>query len=117
MDKRNLRIGDYVKDPNNYGYTIRVGIDELRYAELFQPAPLYDDFFTKNGIIGEEIGGEINYYLSKGPISIRANKVGEKWNVSVRNMAEKRKFEGEIMAIHEFQHVLDDCFVHIRVLS
>ena len=117
MDNRNLRIGDYVKDPNNYGYICRVGIDELRYSEIFQPAPLYEEFFTKNGINAEEVAGETAYFLEKGPIIINARKQGEVWLVSVRNMHEKRKFEGEIRYLHEFQHVLDDCLIHIRLLS
>ena len=57
------------------------------------------------------------YFLEKGPIIINARKQGEVWLVSVRNMHEKRKFEGEIRYLHEFQHVLDDCLIHIRLLS
>ena len=117
MDKRNLRIGDYVKDPNNYGYVCRVGIDELRYAEIFQPAPLYEEFFTKNGIMPEGIMGETAYFLNTGPILINARKKGETWLVTVRNMADNRKFDGEIRHIHEFQHILDDCHVNLRLLS
>jgi len=118
MDKRNLRIGDYVKDPNNFGYTIKVGLDELRYSELFNPAPLYEEFFTKNGFEVQELGGETNYFLSKGPVSIRANRVDEiLWSVSVRNLRDKRKFEGEIRAIHELQHATSDCLVNIPFLS
>ena len=48
MDRRVLKIGNFVQDAKNQGYAIRVGISEMHYTELFEPIKLTDEFFLSN---------------------------------------------------------------------
>jgi hypothetical protein len=37
MDKRNIRIGDWICDASNYNYVLRAGINEIQCAHIFTP--------------------------------------------------------------------------------
>lgn len=117
MDIRELRVGNYVKDPKNCGYTIRLELDDLHFAHLFQPAPLYGGFFEKNGIGKECIGEETHYFVSNEDMSIAATKEEELWSVRVINFRKNMSFTGRIGAIHEFQNILSDCGLYMKLLS
>ena len=47
MDKRNMRIGDFVRDPEQNDNLI-VTLNEIGYSELFEGIPLNRRFFDKN---------------------------------------------------------------------
>ena len=47
MDKRNMRIGDFVRDQAQNENLI-VTLNEIDYSELFEGIPLTSQFFNKN---------------------------------------------------------------------
>ena len=59
MDRRVLKIGNFVQDAKNQGYAIRVGISEMHYTELFEPIKLTDEFFLSNEFKVQEFNGEL----------------------------------------------------------
>ena len=115
MDKRVLRIGDFVQDAKNQGYAIRVGISEMHYTELFEPIKLTDEFFLSNEFKLQEFNGEKNYYRQDEAKSVVAhqNKSGS-WDIDIRNGQDFR-YIGKLTAIHEVQNALFECRVYWKI--
>lgn len=114
MNKQNMRIGDYVRDPMQ-NYNLRVGLNEIAYSEIFEGIALTKKFFEKNGFaVDTATGNEVLYKQDEG-IFVTAEDKGEgKWFVQVRHgdMA----FVGNIFTVHHFQHLLVDCLVFWKIL-
>lgn len=115
MDKRVLRIGDFVQDTKNQGYAIRVGISEMHYTELFEPIKLTDEFFLSNEFKMQEFNGEKNYYRQDEAKSVVAhqNKSGS-WDIDIRNGQDFR-YIGRLTAVHEVQNALSECFIYWKI--
>lgn len=115
MDKRVLRIGDFVQDAKNQGYAIRVGISEMHYTELFEPIKLTDEFFLSNEFKLQEFNEEKNYYRQDEAKSVVAhqNKSGS-WDIDIRNGQDFR-YIGRLTAIHELQNALSECFIYWEI--
>lgn len=115
MDKRVLRIGDFVQDAKNQGCAIRVGISEMHYTELFEPIKLTDEFFLSNEFKLQEFNGEKNYYRQDEAKSVVAhqNKSGS-WDIDIRNGQDFR-YIGKLTAIHEVQNALSECFIYWKI--
>ena len=115
MDKRVLRIGDFVQDAKNQGYAIRVGISEMHYTELFEPIKLTDEFFLSNEFKMQEFNGEKKYYRQDEAKSVVAhqNKSGS-WDIDIRNGQDFR-YIGKLTAIHEVQNALSECFIYWKI--
>lgn len=113
MDKRELRVGDFVKDPAQ-NYTMRVGVEEIACAELFEGLPLTRGFFDKNGFrVDTTIGKEV-LYKQDGEILVMAEDNGAgKWFVRVRHGT--TTFSGEIFTVHHYQHILSDTRVYWKI--
>ena len=62
MDKRNMRIGDFVRDPEQ-NENLRVTLNEIEYSEIFEGIPLKRRFFDKNAF---KALGKIKIALSNG---------------------------------------------------
>ena len=89
MDRRVLKIGNFVQDAKNQGYAIRVGISEMHYTELFEPIKLTDEFFLSNEFKVQEFNGEKNYY--------------------------RFRYIGKLTAIHEVQNALSECHIYWKI--
>ena len=114
MDKRNMRIGDFVKDPVQ-NYNLRVTLNEIEYSELFEGIPLTRRFFDKNDFaVDSTTGNEVLYKQDGGIFVTVEDKGAGKWFVQVRhgNMT----FAGDIFTVHHFQHLLVDCLVFWKIL-
>ena len=114
MDNRNMRIGDFVKDPVQ-NYNLRVTLNEIEYSELFEGIALTRRFFDKNGFAVDTTTGNKVLYKQDGGIFVTAEEKGAgKWFVQVRhgNMT----FAGDIFTVHHFQHLLVDCLVFWKIL-
>ena len=115
MDKRVLRIGDFVQDAKNQGYAIRVGISEMHYTELFEPITLTDEFFLANGFKAEEFNGEKNYYRHDDTMVVVAHQnINGSWDIDIRNGYDFR-YIGKLTAIHEVQNALSECFIYWKI--
>ena len=115
MDRRVLKIGNFVQDAKNQGYAIRVGISEMLYTELFEPIELTDEFFLSNEFKVQEFNGEKNYYRQDEAKSVVAhqNKSGS-WDIDIRNGQEFR-YIGKLTAVHEVQNALSECFIYWEI--
>ena len=112
MNRKELRCGDFVQDTKQ-GVILQVGLVELRCADQFSPVPLSEEFFEKNGVARTELEGETIFFENKGPIIINARKNGKYWSVILRNLGERKfHYEGDIEAVHEFQHAMADCKIY-----
>lgn len=104
MDKRSIRIGNWVCDASNYNYELRVGINELEYANIFVPvkiAPRFLSIFREDDIAGV-------YYKEENGAIVSIQKEGEGlWRLSIHTSSSK--FEGYIRYVHELQNLLWDC--------
>ena len=115
MDKRVLRIGDFVQDAKNQGYAIRVGISEMHYTELFEPIKLTDEFFLSNEFKLQEFNGEKNYYRQDEAKSVVAHQnINGSWDIDIRNGYDFR-YIGKLTAIHEVQNALSECFIYWKI--
>lgn len=115
MDRRVLKIGNFVQDAKNQGYAIRVGISEMHYTELFEPIKLTDEFFLSNEFKMQEFNGEKNYYRQEDTKGVVAhqNKSGS-WDIDIRNGQDFR-YIGKLTAIHEVQNALSECFIYWKI--
>lgn len=115
MDRRVLKIGNFVQDTKNQGYAIRVGISEMHYTELFEPIKLTDEFFLANGFEMQELNGERNYYRQEDTKSAVAhqNQFGS-WYIDIRNGQDFR-YIGVLTSIHEVQNALSECFIFWKI--
>ncbi len=115
MDRRVLKIGNFVQDAKNQGYAIRVGISEMHYTELFEPIKLTDEFFLSNEFELQEFNGEKNYYRQDEAKSVVAhqNKSGS-WDIDIRNGQDFR-YIGKLTAIHELQNALSECHIYLKI--
>lgn len=119
MDRRVLKIGNFVQDAKTQGYAIRVGISEMHYTELFKPIKLTDEFFLANEFkmleIWNDVTGEKNYYRQDEAKSVVAhqNKSGS-WDIDIRNGQDFR-YIGKLTTIHEVQNALSECFIYWKI--
>jgi len=115
MDRRVLKIGNFVQDAKNQGYAIRVGISEMHYTELFEPIKLTDEFFLANGFKAEEFNGDKNYYRQEDTKVVVAhqNENGS-WDIDIRNGQDFR-YIGKLTAIHELQNALSECHIYSKI--
>ena len=114
MDKRNMRIGDFVRDPMQNEKLI-VTLNEIECSELFEGIPLTKKFFDKNGFaVDTAIRNEVLYKQDREIFVTAEDKGAGKWFVQVRhgNMT----FAGEIFTVHHFQHLLNDCLIFWKIL-
>lgn len=108
MNNRNIRIGDWVCDPSNYNYEMRVGLNEIAYAHIFNPIKLSERFL---GLFKrEEIGGRETYFKGEETRNVALEKLVGKWRLSIHT--EDKHFEGEIITVQDFQHLLSDCGIY-----
>ena len=114
MDRRVLKIGNFVQDAKNQGYAIRVGISEMHYTELFEPIKLTDDFFLLNDFQMQEINGQRNFFRQEENTSVVAHQNGSAWEIDVRNGQDFR-YVGRLTAIHEVQNALSECFIFWKI--
>lgn len=115
MDKRNMRIGDYVRDPMQNEKLI-VTLNEIECSELFEGIALTRRFFEKNGFVVDTSTGNEVLFKQDGGIFVTAEEKGAgMWFVQVRhgNMT----FAGEIFTVHHFQHLLNDCLIFWKILT
>ena len=115
MDRRVLKIGNFVQDAKNQGYAIRVGISEMHYTELFEPIKLTDEFFLSNEFKMQEFNGEKNYYRHEDTKCVVANqsKSGS-WDIDIRNGQDFR-YIGKLTSIHEVQNALSECHIYWKI--
>ena len=114
MNKQNMRIGDFVRDPMQ-NEKLRVTLNEIEYSDLFDGIPLTKKFFEKNGFAVDTATGNEVLYKQDGEIFVTVEDKGEgKWFVQVRHgdMA----FVGNIFTVHHFQHLLSDCLILWKIL-
>lgn len=115
MDRRVLKIGNFVQDAKNQGYAIRVGISEMHYTELFEPIRLTDEFFLANGFKVEEFNNTKNFFRAEGSMSVVAHKgEGPTWDIDIRNGQDFR-YVGKLTAVHEVQNALSECFIYWKI--
>jgi hypothetical protein len=109
MDKRNIRIGDWICDASNYNYVLRAGINEIQCAHIFTPLGLTDRFLWNFKI--DTIGGEEVFYRNEGSQACSLQDEGGRiWRVSIHTQF--MKVEGTIRYVHELQHFLLDCGIY-----
>ena len=114
MDNRNMRIGDFVKDPVQ-NYNLRVGIEEIAYSEIFEGIPLTRRFFDKNDFAVDTTTGNEVLYRQEGGTFVTAEDKGDGcWYVQIRHG--RMTFAGDIFTVHHFQHLLVDCLVFWKIL-
>ena len=114
MDNRNMRIGDFVKDPVQ-NYNLRVGLNEIAYSEIFEGIALTRRFFDKNAFkVDTTTGNEVLYRQDGGAIVTAEDKGNGCWFVQVRHG--RMTFAGDIFTVHHFQHLLTDCLVFWKIL-
>ena len=76
MDKRNMRIGDFVRDPEQ-NENLRVTLNEIEYSEIFEGIPLNRRFFDKNAFkVDTTTGNEVLYRQEGGAFVTADNNVG-----------------------------------------
>lgn len=106
MDKRSIRIGNWVCDASNYNYELRVGINELEYANIFVPvkiAPRFLSIFRKDEIEGKEV-----YYKEEKGAVVSVESIGQGlWRLSIYTSS--CKYDGYIRYVHELQNLIADC--------
>ena len=114
MDKRNMRIGDFVRDAEQ-NENLRVTLNEIEYSEIFEGIPLTMRFFDKNAFkIDTTTGNEVLYRQEGGAFVTAEDKGDGRWFVQIRHG--KMKFAGDIFTVHHFQHLLVDCLVFWKIL-
>lgn len=114
MDKRNMRIGDFVRDPEQNDNLI-VTLNEIGYSELFEGIPLNRRFFDKNAFkVDTTTGNEVLYRQEGGAFVTAEDKGNGRWSVQIRHG--KMIFAGDIFTVHHFQHLLSDCLVFWNIL-
>ena len=68
MDKRNMRIGDFVRDPEQ-NESLKVTLNEIEYSEIFEGIPLTRRFFDKNAFkVDSTTGNEVLYLDRKSVV-------------------------------------------------
>ena len=114
MDKRNMRIGDFVRDPVQ-NENLWVTLNEIEYSEIFEGIPLNRRFFDKNAFkVDTTTGNEVLYRQDGGAIVTAEDKGNGCWYVQVRHG--RMTFAGGIFTVHHFQHLLVDCLVFWKIL-
>lgn len=109
MEAKDIRMGDWVRDPRNYNYEARADIGILGSAELFEGVEISPKILLANGLKENKIGSEIAYYIEKGNAAITVAKDEFGWRVSVRNGV--FVYAGYLVFVHELQHAVSDCFI------
>ena len=113
MDKRNMRIGDFVRDPVQ-NENLRVTLNEIEYSEIFEGIPLNRRFFDKNAFsVDTTTGNEVLYRQEGGAFVTAEDKGDGRWFVQIRHG--KMKFAGDIFTVHHFQHLLSDCLAFWKI--
>ena len=114
MDKRSMRIGDFVRDQAQNENLI-VTLNEIVYSELFEGIPLTRQFFDKNAFkVDTTTGNEVLYRQEGGAFVTAEDKGNGRWSVQIRHG--KMTFAGDIFTVHHFQHLLSDCLVFWIIL-
>jgi len=62
-----LRIGNWI---SNGAMPITAGFDQIRYAEIFQPIPLTEDWLIRAGLENDEITWSIKILLTTDEIAV-----------------------------------------------
>lgn len=115
MDRRNLRCGDWVKDPQNYGYLFEADVDVIKCANLFVPVEISKKFFEINGFKIDTSTGEEVFFRNEGEAIVTARPEEGRWRIEIHNGS--AKYSARITYIHEVQHALSDCFVYWRIIA
>ena len=83
MDKRNMRIGDFVRDPVQ-NENLRVTLNEIEYSEIFEGIPLNRTFFDKNAFnVDTATGNEVLYRQEGGAFVTAEDKGDGLWVVQI----------------------------------
>ena len=113
MDKRNMRIGDFVRDPEQ-NENLKVTLNEIEYSEIFDGIPLKRRFFDKNAFkVDTATGNEVLYRQEGGAIVTAEDKGNGCWYVQVRHG--RMSVAGNIFTVHHFQHLLSDWLVFWKI--
>lgn len=110
MDKRALRIGDWVQDATN-GYEIQISLVDLQYAYVFEPIFLSSKYLGEFGY--EEMEGRKIYHKEEGLNVVTLEDLGEKWRLSIHTAW--ASFEGTIRYVSDLQHFLSDCQIYWKI--
>lgn len=105
MERKSIRVGDWVNDPSNYNYELKAGVNEIQCAGLFNPITLKERYlaiFRCDILDGEKI-----YYKNEGANVVTLRLVGDNWEINIHS--EKSVLKSEIKYVHELQHFLSDC--------
>ena len=114
MDKRNMRIGDFVRDPVQ-NENLWVTLNEIEYSEIFEGIPLNRRFFDKNAFkVDTTTGNEVLYRQEGGTFVTSEDKGNGGWYVQIRHG--RMTFAGDIFTVHHFQHLLVDCLVFWKIM-
>lgn len=108
MDKRDIRIGNWVRDTANYNYEFRAGISAIECANLFSPIPISAKFlkeFKRDELMGNEIFHKDD---GSGVVVVENNRTH--WRLSIHTMS--TKLETKIFYVHELQNFLSDCKIY-----
>lgn len=108
MDKRLLRVGDWIVDQSNYNYEMRATTECIAFAHLFAPVTFGERFLS--GFRKETLDGKDVWYRSEGENICSLEQDGERWRVSIHS--EHLKIEGSIKFVFQLQHLLTDCQIY-----
>lgn len=111
MEKRALRLGNWICDASNYNYEFRAGINELQYSNIFVPIPLSDRFLKAFKV--EHLGDSTMFYKEFVGGIVTIEKAGDVWNLRIHSG--DNKVEWSIRFVHELQNFLSDCSVEVEI--
>lgn len=106
IDMRNVRIGDWFLKGTQ---KVQITAENIASGMIITPIKLSEKVFRVNGYI--EDGGGFTY--ESNGVGITASPLGEVWRVSVHTP--EFVFAGHVSCIHEFQHILADCYLDSNI--
>lgn len=127
MRKEDLMLGDWYRWFGDKEYTAQVVpqtflLDDMSIGS-FEPIRVTTDFFLKNGFKANGNTYTLDKFYGDGAILIKViDELDGEFSVSMRNYdrfnhAERRVVvEREIINVHQFQHWLRDCDIHLDII-
>lgn len=115
MDRRNLRCGDWVKDPQNHDYVLEADENVIKCANMFAPVELTERFFEINGFKNVTLKGEDVSFRIEDEIAVTVRKEDGKWRIEI--LTGSSKYNAKLLFVHELQHALLDCFVDWKIIA
>lgn len=111
MDKRDIRVGNWVFDTRNYNYEFKVDMEAISCSELFTPIELRDKFLES--FHSEEIEGRKVYSREKDTNLIVLEKNDTNWRLSIHTPS--TNVETSIRYVHELQNLMNDCHIYWEI--